>query len=1068
VAVTLPNSFPVGFLVNLYQLGTGTVTASPAAGGSLVTPNISNTPNQYSSLLCIVVSNSTGTNAQWDVIAAPIQSGGVVGAASLSSLYSQDTSAHYAQYTVAQILADGTSTNNGLWLKAGSGNGSGNWTQESTLTLSGLNALITALQTQVMTNATAIANAGKAVPPQQIIANVNAVRGRFTSTSDLPETASDEKSLPSYNVRLLRSQNVYNANVYSTFGEPQSLMVSDASATGSYQPVGGYFISVADLEAAGIVPGNSTYISAQFAIDIASAVNQTLDQVLNSANGQTQLILRYAGAGATQELYWNKTAYDIWFNCAHTPTYNNVTMTDTHYVGVFSASMTTTGNTKGYAWQNVWLPATYGGLALTGILLLAAGNETANGQPSSIQTCLPAVINGTTIVSGQAYLNPDDRAASFVPAANIVNQLDVGSSDKIIVFGDSIGCGFYNPRNKSWISKLSLFSDWSFENWSVSGGTYQTVLQQLLNDTTNVSSFPFGQVSFRDYKGSRVFLMCETNDQAWETQMQFVNDLKMVVKMCRDFGLVPTICSMYLNQSGYFPNGIQTLMRNVAEDMDVDFVDLRRHGKLFAPASFNSAEWQAPHPGVRANALIADPLEKYLKGVDQPRKSFKLFRMRSSVSPGSAPYDALMVDGLYDRAAVFEEIDVGHDAMLTGATHCDALTAQSGNYTTGVVESEHMLLRSGFNVPFVTGFGLIEACFPEMPDEVRLVLNDPNITVYVKDVLATPLPVTLNRYQGFVPSGSPSVSVGATYSSSNISGTFTYVGTWNGELMFTPAVSGKTAISAGTLTKTSGTGDATIGYNSSNIGYDQQYYTWYGLPPGHWTEVTGNNGVYALESLDLRSKVRRNKISFLLCESGGFYLSAPRVMYRSSQKRAIEPRKTYYRGQSEFRPPRGAELLTHNYTSNMAGWTVTGSLTPGVPGDAQMPQDPATGSAMTNCVVIDPSDYLSQTFTWTPSYEDDLEVEITIYARNYPALADPSPITADSFDWALLEIDIVTNAGVTAPKLEKCSLWWNELKFRTILPLGDSSATLVLKPANGASGVSTIQVAYASVKLVNA
>ena len=142
VAVTLPNDFPVGFIVELFQLGAGTVTASAASGGSFVTPNISSTPNQYASLFCIVISNSTGTNAQWNVIAAPLQNGGVVGAASLTSLYTQDGIAHYAQYTVAEVLNDGTTANNGTWLKTGAGNGSGNWTQENTLTLPGLNALV--------------------------------------------------------------------------------------------------------------------------------------------------------------------------------------------------------------------------------------------------------------------------------------------------------------------------------------------------------------------------------------------------------------------------------------------------------------------------------------------------------------------------------------------------------------------------------------------------------------------------------------------------------------------------------------------------------------------------------------------------------------------------------------------------------------------------------------------------------------------------------------------------------------------------------------------------------------
>jgi hypothetical protein len=1061
VAVALPNSLPVGFIVQLFQIGTGQITASAASGASVVTPNTSSTPNQYSSLLCIVVSNSTGSNAEWDVIANPLQTGGLIGAASLGALYTQDASAHYAPFTVAQVLNDSTGSNNGTWLKTGSGNGSGNWTQESALTLSGLNTAMTAF---------------KQAPPQQILSNANAVRNRFSMSADVPGAAGDRRNEQDWTQRLYRSSLVYNTNVYSAFGEPQALLLSESSAGSSGSlvgaPVGGYWISVADLETAGIVPGNSTYISAQIAIDIASAVNQTLDQVSGSGNGQCALILRYAGPGATQELYHNATTYDIWFLNAQNPNYDNVPMTDAHYIGVFSSSMVTTADVKGYKWQNVWLPATYGGFALTGIALICYGTESISGQLSSIQACLASVVGGTSIITGQAYFNADDRPASFVPATDVVNTLDVASADKVIVLGDSIGLGFYQPINKAWINKVSLFSDWNFENYSVSGQTYQTLLSYVLTDSTNVNSFWFGGTSFRDYKGSRVLLMSEGNDSHWETQAQFANDLRLATKICRDFGMTPTICGEYLNIGGYFANGIQTLMRSVAEEMGVDYLDLRRHGKLFAPATQNAAEFVTPHPGVRSNHLHSDPVEKYLKGLDGPRKSFKIFRRRPTFTVSSI--DQLMIDSFYDRATVFEEINVGHAAMTGGAQHCDNLG--TGGWTVGNIQSEYLALRAGQPVGFAD-YGLIEACFPETPDEVRLVLNDPNITVYIKDVLAPPQFTTLNRYQAFTTtSGAP--GVGATYTdSTNFSGvTFYYIGVWNGQFMFsagtnTPpyaGVNGKTAVGSGMLTLANGTGPSSIAYTASNIGFDQQYYTWYGLPPGHWVQVTGSNGVFQLSSMDLRSRVRRNKISFLLYESGGFYLSAPRIMYRSSQRRAIEERKTYYPGQSEFRPARGSELLAHNYTSNLTGWTVTGSLTPSPPSDAQMPQDPATGLAMTSCVTLSPGNYLTQAIAWNPTYEHDLEVEITIYARNFPALADPSSITQDTFDWTQLEIDLITNSGITAAHIDKVGLWWNEMKFRTILPLGDSAATIVIRPAGGASGSSTIEVAYASVRQMDA
>jgi hypothetical protein len=123
---------------------------------------------------------------------------------------------------------------------------------------------------------------------------------------------------------------------------------------------------------------------------------------------------------------------------------------------------------------------------------------------------------------------------------------------------------------------------------------------------------------------------------------------------------------------------------------------------------------------------------------------------------------------------------------------------------------------------------------------------------------------------------------------------------------------------------------------------------------------------------------------------------------------------------------------------------------------------------MTSCVTLSPGNYLTQAIAWNPTYEHDLEVEITIYARNFPALADPSSITQDTFDWTQLEIDLITNSGITAAHIDKVGLWWNEMKFRTILPLGDSAATIVIRPAGGASGSSTIEVAYASVRQMDA
>lgn len=74
-----------------------------------------------------------------------------VGAATLSALYTLDTTNAYPEGTTAQVFNDGGNT--GTWLKTGTGTGSGNWTQESTSTFASLAA---GLASEIATRAAAV------------------------------------------------------------------------------------------------------------------------------------------------------------------------------------------------------------------------------------------------------------------------------------------------------------------------------------------------------------------------------------------------------------------------------------------------------------------------------------------------------------------------------------------------------------------------------------------------------------------------------------------------------------------------------------------------------------------------------------------------------------------------------------------------------------------------------------------------------------------------------------------------------------------------------------------------
>ena len=71
-------------------------------------------------------------------VLTPFGGAGSFGFTTLANLYAADTGTifqgwtGYPQYSAAQVFSDGANT--GVWAKTGTGSGSGNWTQVSTVT----------------------------------------------------------------------------------------------------------------------------------------------------------------------------------------------------------------------------------------------------------------------------------------------------------------------------------------------------------------------------------------------------------------------------------------------------------------------------------------------------------------------------------------------------------------------------------------------------------------------------------------------------------------------------------------------------------------------------------------------------------------------------------------------------------------------------------------------------------------------------------------------------------------------------------------------------------------------
>jgi hypothetical protein len=673
-----------------------------------------------------------------------------------------------------------------------------------------------------------------------------------------------------------------------------------------------------------------------------------------------------------------------------------------------------------------------------GATKVALCSQNSSGVPMTVETY-------QAVPNLPARLTAVEQGIGALP-----KQLTIKNSDKISLAGDSYTQSIYTPKGKAWLAKASLFSDWNFENFAVSGETYQKNLERLRNGTLT-----YGNVSLKDYGSTYLVAMTLINDGSRSILAEYQDDVRAFVETARGIGAIPVIANEWVE--AYSSNGGSAL-RMIAEQMGVLFVDIYPAARLFMavqPARFMGSG----HPGVRTNEVISEPMEEFARSLGRPRQSLKLFRKRPAVAVGAV--DDLLFDSRWDRAKLFKEILVGHNALTAAKVEWYDKLDDTANYSTELIQSEYLKLQAGVAVGWAD-YGLVEAIVDATVENlasVALVLSDPDIQVYVRDVLAAPYEAA-TQYQRFDVAAPVSPVVGATYTSdaAALSGTtFTVVGEWNGAVMMSPNPRGNGG--AGTLTRTGGTGPTTIAYTGYRSGFPAAYYTNFGKPEGHWVALAGTAGVFPVGGL--RGKVQFDKLSFLLYKAGGFSLTNCRVDYQVSKtgKPAFP-----YRSQLRTRPARGVELLTQplvGSSGNLAQW----GLSEGAPA-AITPEDGALPRGITGICRVSPTVKLGQVTNGFATADDEQrEAEIRIWARRYPAIYEPGagspPVTEDSFDWDRLIVSFARDSNII-PFKEKVGLWWKQVVFRGIVPVNTTTMQLRIWAETG-----IIEIGKASVKFVD-
>ena len=465
-------------------------------------------------------------------------------------------------------------------------------------------------------------------------------------------------------------------------------------------------------------------------------------------------------------------------------------------------------------------------------------------------------------ISNDAVTISIDRITKNVNEVS-AQEITIENSDKIAIIGDSYTESHFTVKNKAYINKLSLFSDYEFVNWGVSGDIYIGRLNAIRQGDNR-----YNTLSFKDIAPKYAMMCCYTNDIKYMGVDEYINSLDNICTVLQGLGVEPIICTEYHTGNNSESNtSVKTALLNYAVEHNYLFFDIATYCDILRPKSWNSHYspfWGGSHAGTRANALEADPYEMYLKGLERPEKSIKLFRLRRKEY---SSLDSLLFRNNTERAEKFQEINVGH-THITDASLVD--NCSSAKQTVQV--DEYQNIQKGVEVTF-DNVCLASVTLPYLTKNVSKVSikvkNTGKISkVYVLNRLIQPY----NSYTKYTRFDYTSLTekplVGDTYTSSNDDNTQVFTvqkivenvgdaGTL-GSIFCTP--SNSSTNSGGTLTKVTGNGDSIIPYNYRSIGYDSSNII--DDTAGHWEEINLSGDEYVVTSPN--SSIDLDKVHLLL------------------------------------------------------------------------------------------------------------------------------------------------------------------------------------------------------------
>lgn len=584
-----------------------------------------------------------------------------------------------------------------------------------------------------------------------------------------------------------------------------------------------------------------------------------------------------------------------------------------------------------------------------------------------------------------------------------LQKINIANADKIGFIGDSYTESHFSVEGKAYICKLSLFSDYNYENFAKSGDTYRGNLDRLRKELPIYHDV----LSWKDIKPKYAFLVSYTNDLKYMDEAQYLNDLRAMIETVKGLGALPIIATEY---HANFGPGLQIGLRQLAYEYDCDLVDILDEVKAVRGIDYEPF-WSGTHPGTRSNHLMGDQFEYYLDQLPRPRQSLKLFRARDNYHD----LDELIFNTNEERAKLFKEINVGHNALVDPKQVDRVTTAPHEK-----IVSEYLELQNGKPVTF-KDWALISAVLPSSAlgiDYLALDLGDLEAEVYVKDIVALPYP-TPTFYQRFDIEEEHGIEVGDTYISDNPhfkDVIFTIEEVSEDGVLALPYPRIATNIS-GHLIKVGGKGPDKVFYPYTAIGFSDDYPE--GKPQvGHYVKIGRESGKYVVPTHLIGQCMDYDKVHFIVKKQGNFSISELNVEWCGVEN------KVYKSKSLQGKSFKGKELLVEDKGQQQ--------LLSCIPDDKCLPKP------CDHCIALEEDDFISKQ-VYFKSEEITREALVEVIARYFPKVYDPEEdydqceITLDSYDFGKVSIACIFE-GKAFKQEQRVGLHWKRLQFPIILP----------------------------------